>query len=73
MQVKKSSGSKTASRTSLVGTVAIDGARNAAMLAARILALKYPEFDKALKKAARKERSSYEQTADEALGKLSAK
>lgn len=56
-----------------VATVAIDGARNAAMLAARILALKYPEIDKALEKAARKERARYDQTADEALAELSAK
>lgn len=53
-----------------VATVAIDGARNAAMLAARILALKYPEIDQALVKAAERERARYEQTADEALAKL---
>uniref|UniRef100_A0A831XE80 N5-carboxyaminoimidazole ribonucleotide mutase n=1 Tax=Geobacter metallireducens TaxID=28232 RepID=A0A831XE80_GEOME len=53
-----------------VATVAIDGSRNAAMLAARILALKYPEIDKALEAAARKERERYELTADEALAKL---
>lgn len=53
-----------------VATVAIDGARNAAMLAARILALKYPEIDQALIKAAERERTRYEQTADEALAKL---
>lgn len=55
-----------------VATVAIDGARNAAMLAARILALKYPEIDQALLKAAERERARYEQTADEALAKLAA-
>lgn len=53
-----------------VATVAIDGSRNAAMLAARILALKYPEIDKALEEAARKERERYDLTADEALAKL---
>ncbi len=53
-----------------VATVAIDGARNAAMLAARILALKYPEIDQALIKAAERERMRYDQTADEALAKL---
>jgi len=53
-----------------VATVAIDGSRNAAMLAARILALKYPEIDKALEEAARKERERYELTADEALARL---
>ncbi|MBT1070362.1 5-(carboxyamino)imidazole ribonucleotide mutase [Pelotalea chapellei] len=50
-----------------VATVAIDGARNAAMLAARILALKYPAIDKALEMAAQQERARYDQTADEAL------
>jgi 5-(carboxyamino)imidazole ribonucleotide mutase len=54
-----------------VATVAIDGSRNAAMLAARILALKYPEIDRALEEAARKERQRYDLTADEALAKLS--
>lgn len=53
-----------------VATVAIDGARNAAMLAARILALKYPEIDRALEQAAQRERKRYELTADEALAKL---
>lgn len=53
-----------------VATVAIDGSRNAALLAARILALKYPEIDKALEEAARKERERYELTADEALARL---
>ena len=53
-----------------VATVAIDGSRNAAMLAARILALKYPEIDKALEEAALKERERYDLTADEALAKL---
>jgi len=53
-----------------VATVAIDGARNAAMLAARILALKYPEIDRALEQAARRERERYDLTADEALAKL---
>ena len=53
-----------------VATVAIDGTRNAAMLAARILALKYPEIDQALIQAAERERARYDQTADEALAKL---
>jgi len=53
-----------------VATVAIDGARNAAMLAARILALKYPEIDRALEQAAQRERKRYELTADEALVKI---
>jgi 5-(carboxyamino)imidazole ribonucleotide mutase len=56
-----------------VATVAIDGAKNAAMLAARILALKYPEIDKALEGAAEQERARYDQSADEALAKLSGK
>lgn len=56
-----------------VATVAVDGAKNAAMLAARILALKFPEINAALEVAAKKERARYEQTADEALSKLSAK
>jgi len=55
-----------------VATVAVDGTRNAAMLAARILALKYPEINKALEAAAKKERERYEQSADAALAKLSA-
>lgn len=55
-----------------VATVAIDGSRNAAMLAARILALKYPEIDRALEEAARRERERYDLSADEALAQLSA-
>ena len=54
-----------------VATVAIDGSRNAAMLAARILALKYPDIDRALEEAARRERERYDLSADEALAKLS--
>ena len=53
-----------------VATVAVDGARNAAMLAARILALKYPEINAALDQAAERERARYERTASEALAKL---
>ncbi|MBU0593071.1 MAG: 5-(carboxyamino)imidazole ribonucleotide mutase [Gammaproteobacteria bacterium] len=53
-----------------VATVAVDGSKNAAMLAARILALKFPAINEALEKAALKERARYEQTADEALAKL---
>jgi 5-(carboxyamino)imidazole ribonucleotide mutase len=56
-----------------VATVAVDGAKNAAMLAARILALKYPEINDALDEAAKKERMRYEKTANEALAKLTAK
>ena len=56
-----------------VATVAVDGSKNAAMLAARILALKYPQIDKALEKAAQKERTRYDQTADEALAALTRK
>lgn len=53
-----------------VATVAVDGARNAAMLAARILALKYPEIDEALEEAARRERERYEVSAEAGLAKL---
>jgi 5-(carboxyamino)imidazole ribonucleotide mutase len=53
-----------------VATVAVDGAKNAAMLAARILALKFPEINHALDVAAKNERARYDQTADEALAKL---
>jgi len=56
-----------------VATVAVDGSKNAAMLAARILALKYPAINEALEKAAMKERTRYEQSADEALAKLTAR
>jgi len=38
----------------------------------RILALKYPEIDRALEQAARRERERYDLTADEALAKLNA-
>ncbi len=53
-----------------VATVAVDGAKNAAMLAARILALKYPDINQALEEAARQERSRYEQSAEAALAGL---
>src|SRR5487761_2304934 len=53
-----------------VGTVAVDGAKNAAMLAARILALKFPEINTALDAAALRERARYEQNADAALAGL---
>jgi 5-(carboxyamino)imidazole ribonucleotide mutase len=56
-----------------VATVAVDGAKNAAMLAARILALKFPEINDALEAAAKKERARYDQTAEQALAKLQAK
>jgi len=51
----------------------VDGAKNAAMLAARILALKYPEINQALEDAAKKERARYDESADQALAKLGAK
>ena len=53
-----------------VACVAVDGARNAAMLAARILALKYPAIDSALEKAAHQERKRYEDSVENALAKL---
>lgn len=53
-----------------VATVAVDGTRNAAILAARILALKFPEIDGALERLAEQERQRYDQSADEALVKL---
>jgi 5-(carboxyamino)imidazole ribonucleotide mutase len=56
-----------------VATVAVDGAKNAAMLAARILALKFPDINDALDAAAKKERSRYDQNADEALAKFAGK
>lgn len=56
-----------------VATVAVDGAKNAAMLAARILALKFPEINDALEMVAKKERARYDQTADEALARLTGK
>ncbi len=55
-----------------VATVAIDGAKNAAFLAVRILALKYPEIDQALENAAQAERERYDPSADDALAKLTA-
>ncbi|MBE0598677.1 MAG: 5-(carboxyamino)imidazole ribonucleotide mutase [Desulfuromonadales bacterium] len=56
-----------------VATVAIDGSRNAAILAARILALKYPAIDQALEELAERERQRYDQSADEALANMMAK
>lgn len=53
-----------------VATVAVDGSRNAAIMAARILALKYPAIDAALARLAEQERQRYDQTADEALANL---
>ncbi len=46
-----------------VATVAVDGARNAGFLAARILAVKYPEILLSLEKAAREARRRYEASA----------
>ena len=54
-----------------VATVAIDGARNAALLAARILALKYPEIDIALQQAAKDDRARYDEATNKALADLS--
>lgn len=54
-----------------VATVAIDGARNAAFLAARILALKYPEIDERLQEAAAVERTRYETSVEQTLAKFS--
>jgi len=56
-----------------VATVAVDGAKNAAMLAARILALKYPEINATLDAAAAREHARYEHNADAALAELSAR
>lgn len=53
-----------------VATVGVDGAKNAALLAARILALKFPEINKALDKLSKQDRARYENSADEALLKL---
>ncbi|MDY0300635.1 MAG: 5-(carboxyamino)imidazole ribonucleotide mutase [Trichlorobacter sp.] len=53
-----------------VATVSIDGSKNAAMLAARILALKYPAINQSLKEAAKKERARYEQAAGEAINAI---
>jgi 5-(carboxyamino)imidazole ribonucleotide mutase len=44
-----------------VATVSVDGARNAAFLAARILGIKYPGVRARLEQAARDERRRYEQ------------
>lgn len=55
-----------------VATVAVDGSKNAAMLAARILALKFPEVDAALEWAAQRERARYDHSADDALAKMNA-
>lgn len=54
-----------------VATVAVDGAKNAAMLAARILALSIPEINQALDATALRERARYEHNADAALAALS--
>jgi 5-(carboxyamino)imidazole ribonucleotide mutase len=43
-----------------VATVAVDGAKNAAFLAARILSIKYPEIGEALEEARKAARKSYE-------------
>lgn len=46
-----------------VATVAVDGTRNAAFLAARILSLKYPEIGERLDEARMADRRRYEATA----------
>ncbi|MEO5573507.1 MAG: 5-(carboxyamino)imidazole ribonucleotide mutase [Gammaproteobacteria bacterium] len=56
-----------------VATVAIDGARNAAFLAARILALKYPQIDVRLQEAAQTERARYEISVEQTLAKFNDK
>jgi 5-(carboxyamino)imidazole ribonucleotide mutase len=43
-----------------VATVAVDGAKNAAFLAARILSIKYPEIGEALEEARKTARKRYE-------------
>jgi 5-(carboxyamino)imidazole ribonucleotide mutase len=43
-----------------VATVAVDGATNAAFLAARILSIKYPEFGETLEEARKAARKRYE-------------
>jgi 5-(carboxyamino)imidazole ribonucleotide mutase len=53
-----------------VATVGVDGAKNAALLAARILALKFPDINKALDTLSKQDRERYEHTADDALLKL---
>lgn len=53
-----------------VATVAVDGAKNAALLAARILALKFPDINQSLDAVALRERARYEQNADAALARL---
>jgi 5-(carboxyamino)imidazole ribonucleotide mutase len=55
-----------------VATVAIDGAKNAAFLAARLLALKYPDIAQVLENAAQAERTRYDRSADGAPAKLTA-
>lgn len=44
-----------------VATVAVDGTRNAGFLAARLLAIKYPEIRERLEQAARESRRRYEE------------
>jgi 5-(carboxyamino)imidazole ribonucleotide mutase len=46
-----------------VATVAVDGAKNAAFLAARILSIKYPEIGEKLKKAWAEARRRYEESS----------
>ena len=53
-----------------VATVAIDGAKNAGVLAARILGIKYPAIGEKLQKMADDDRKRYDQSADEALAAL---
>lgn len=53
-----------------VATVAIDGAKNAGFLAARILALKYPEIRSRLEEAASHDRLRYEKMGVEEEAKV---
>lgn len=54
-----------------VATVAVDGAKNAAFLAARILALKYPEIRARLDQAMAAERTRYDEARTQAEDRAS--
>lgn len=54
-----------------VATVAVDGAKNAALLAARILALQSSAINQALEQAAARERAAYNDSVQQALAKIS--
>lgn len=53
-----------------VATVAVDGAKNAALLAARILALQSSAINQALEQAAARERAAYNDSVQQALAKI---